>query len=409
MDGAATTPDGLSPKRLERLHEVLASHVSDAGVPGLAALIARRGNVHVETIGTMEAGAAPGTREVQRDSIFRIASMTKPVTAVASMMLVEECTIRLDESVDRLLPELADRRVLKDRCGPLDDTVPADRPITVRDLLTFRSGYGMVFAPPGSCPFSDAIFAPPLGQGPPRPSTILAPDDWMRELGTLPLVHQPGEEWLYNTGTDILGVLIARASGRPLDTFLQERIFEPLGMRDTGFTVPTDRRDRFTHCYSTNPETGATELFDAPDGHWSSRPAFPSGSGGLVSTVDDYLAFAQMLMHGGRSGHRRILSRPSVETMTTDQLTPAQKQAGSLVPGYWTDNGWGFGVSIVTRRTNLPSVGAYTWNGGLGSAWYNDPREELVLVLLTNRAWESPAGPQIVSDFVTAAYQAIDD
>jgi CubicO group peptidase (beta-lactamase class C family) len=402
------SPGTPADTRRERLREVLARHVGDERTPGLAALVAHADDVHVQTLGTM-ATAADDPRPIGRDTIFRISSMTKPITAVATMILVEECAIRLDDPVDDLLPELADRQVLRDRFGPLDETVPADRSITVRDLLTFRSGYGMVFAPPGTSPIADALFGAGFGQGPPRPDTVSAPDDWMRALGSLPLVHQPGAEWLYNTGSDILGVLVARAAGQPFDAFLHERVFEPLGMHDTGFIVAPDRRDRFTHCYANDPETGRSELFDTPHGHWSERPAFPSGAAGLVSTVDDYLAFARMLLHGGRHGSERILSRPSVEVMTTDQLTPAQKAIPGMIPGYWDHFGWGFGVSIATHRIDLPSIGTYGWSGGLGSVWYNDPREDLVLVLLTNRTWSSPSQPPVVRDFRTAAYQTFTD
>jgi CubicO group peptidase (beta-lactamase class C family) len=399
---AGTTASGFSAARLDRLRGILGRHVGDDRIPGLAALVARGGEVHVETLGTM-ATVADDARPIGRDAIFRISSMTKPVTAVATMILVEECTIRLDDPVDDLLPELADRQVLRDRFGPLDETLPADRSITVRDLLTFRSGYGMVFAPPGTSPIADALLGAGFGQGPPRPDTVPAPDEWMRALGSLPLVHQPGAEWLYNTGSDILGVLVARAAGQPFDAFLHERVFEPLGMHDTGFIVPPDRRDRFTHCYAPNQESGVSELFDTPDGHWSERPAFPSGAAGLVSTVDDYFAFARTLLHG----NQRILSRPAVEVMTADQLTPAQKAVAGMIPGYWDHFGWGFGVSIATRRIDLPSIGTYGWSGGLGSVWYNDPREDLVLVLLTNQTWSSPMQPPVVRDFRTAAYQAL--
>src|SRR5262249_19588618 len=188
-----------------------------------------------------------------------------------------------------------------------------------------------------------------IGMGPPAPSTMPAPDEWMRRLGTLPLMHQPGEKWMYNTGSDVLGVLIARASGQPLETFLRERIFGPLSMKDTSFSVPEGKLDRLATGYWTNFETGTVELHDEPrGGQWSRPPAFPSGGGGLVSTIDDYLAFGQMMLSQGKYGHERILSRPSVETMTTDQLTPEQKAVSGLVPGFFDSHGWGFGVSIVT-------------------------------------------------------------
>jgi CubicO group peptidase (beta-lactamase class C family) len=326
------------------------------------------------------------------------------------MILVEECKLRLDESVDRLLPELASRRVLRRVDGPLDDTEPARRPITVRDVLTFSLGFGIIMAPPGSYPIQKAATDLKIRMGPPHPQEQPAPDEWIRRLGTLPLLHHPGEKWLYDTGCDVLGVLVARASGQPLEGFFRERILGPLGMKDTGFSVEAKNLDRFATCYSVNPVTGALELYDSADGDWSRPPAFPSGAGGLVSTVDDYLAFGQMLLNKGKHGNKRILSRPSVETMTSDQLTSAQKSGSGLLPGYFDTHGWGFGVSVVTRRDEIFSTpGRFGWDGGLGTSWATDPREELVGILLTQRSWTSPRAPDVCLDFWTSAYQAIDD
>ena len=402
------TSAGLSKARLSRLRNVMAGYVARGEVPGLVALVSRRGEAYVEALGVKALG---GSDPVQRDTIFRIASMTKPITAAAAMILVEECNLRLDDPVDRLLPELADRRVLKRLEGPLDDTKPAQRPITLRDLLTFRLGFGIVMAPPGTYPIQTAVNDLLLGQGMPQPSLPPAPDEWIRRFGTLPLMHQPGEKWMYHTGSDVLGVLIARASGQPFDAFLQDRIFEPLGMKDTAFSVPASKLDRLATAYSTHLETGALELYDtAESGHWSRPPAFPSGGGGLVSTIDDYLAFGRMMLNQGRHGTQRILSRPSVETMTTDHLTPAQKAASGLVPGYFDGHGWGFGVAVVTRREDVAApVGSYGWDGGLGTSWRSDPSEDMVTILLTQASWTSPVPPRVSRDFWTAAYQAIDD
>jgi CubicO group peptidase (beta-lactamase class C family) len=399
---------GLSKARLGRMHDVMAGYVERGEVPGLVTLVSRRGELHVDAIGMKAVG---GSDAMQRDTIFRISSMTKPITAAATMILVEECKVRLDEPVDRLLPELAGRKVLQRLDGPLQDTVPANRPITVRDLLTFRMGFGQMMAPPDAYPILKAASELQIGMGPPAPSAMPAPDEWIRRLGTLPLMHQPGEKWMYNTGSDVLGVLIARASGQPLETFLRERIFEPLGMRDTSFSVPATRLDRLVTSYWTNFETGALELYDeARGGQWSRPPAFPSGAGGLVSTIDDYLAFGQMMLNQGKQGNERLLSRPSVETMTTDQLTPEQKAASGIVPGYFDSHGWGFGVSMVTRRDDVAAVpGRFGWDGGLGTSWYSDPREDLVTILMTQRAWTSPSPPDVCLDFWTSAYQAIDD
>jgi CubicO group peptidase (beta-lactamase class C family) len=298
--------------------------------------------------------------------------------------------------------------VLKRLESPLDDTVPAQRPITVRDVLTFRLGLGVVMAPPGTYPIQEAMSTQRIFQGPLAPATTPAPDEWMRRLGALPLMHQPGERWLYHIGSDVLGVLVARASGRPLETFLRERIFEPLGMTDTGFSVPAAKLDRFATSYWTDYRTGAFEVYDeAEGGQWSRPPAFPSGAGGLVSTIDDFLAFAQMMLKEGRHGRERILSRPSVELMTTDQLTPELKAANRLFFG--DSRGWGFGVAVTTRRDGLASVGRFGWDGGTGTSGYTDPAEELIGVLLTQRLMDSPEPPPVFGDFWTSAYQAIDD
>jgi CubicO group peptidase (beta-lactamase class C family) len=395
---------GLSKARLGRMHAVMAGHVERGDLPGLVTLVSRHGEVHVDAIGMKALG---GSDPMRRDTIFRIASMTKPITAAATMVLVEECKVRLDEPVDRLLPELADRKVLRRLDGPLDDTIPANRPITVRDLLTFRLGIGAVMAPPGRYAIQQAMVEAGLAPGPNPPSH--APDEWMKRLGGLPLIHQPGEMWMYHTGSDVLGVLIARAAGQTLEKFLRERIFEPLGMKDTGFHVPAEKLDRLPPSYLGNPDTGALMLHDDPgDSRWGRPPVFPSGGGGLVSTVDDYLAFCRMMLNKGRHGDERILSRPSVELMTTDHLTPEQK-AGTEI--FFGDNSsWGFGMSVVTRRDDLAAVpGRFGWNGGLGTSGYSDPKEDMVGILMTQRLMDSPQPPHVFLDFWTSVYQAIDD
>lgn len=402
---------GLSKKGLGRLHDVLARQVDGGSVPGLVALVARRGAVHVEALGSLAApgAAGGGGGPVQRDSIFRVSSMTKPVTAVAALTMVEECLVRLDDPVDDLLPELADRRVLARPDGPLDDTVPAHRSITLRDLLTFTLGYGIVLAPPGAYPIQDALLRA-RAYGPPDPVAMPPPDEWLRGVGALPLVHQPGEQWLYNTGSEVLGVLLARATGRALLTVLRERVLDPLGMADTGFHVPAGSLARLTTHYAPDPATGRPHVLDPSDGAWSRPPAFPSAASGLVSTVDDFLAFGRMLLDGGRHPGGRVLARPTVRAMVSDQLTPAQRAASRWMPGFFENNGWGFGVSVVTRRSSgTAGPGAFGWDGGLGSSWLCDPAEDLVGVLLTSSAWTSPVPPPVCADFWTAAYQAIDD
>jgi CubicO group peptidase (beta-lactamase class C family) len=390
---------GFSKSRLGRLADLLAGSVQRGEAGEVVALLWRDGETHVETAG----GAEP-------DTIFRIASMSKPVAAVAALILVEECALRLDDPVDEFLPELASRRVLTRVDGPLDETVPADRPITLRDLLTFTAGLGFghgMFGPPGSVPFMDALDA--LRGGMPRPAAVVEPDEWMRQLGALPLAAQPGTRWLYNTGSDILGVLITRVTGQPFDDFLQERIFEPLGMIDTGFWVPPDSVSRLPTQY-TRDDSGALVVYDPPDGQWATPPAFPSGAGGLVSTAPDYFAFASMLRGGGVHRGVRVLSRPSVSLMTSDQLPAEVKAVSGIAPGDFDAMGWGFGVSVVTRRTQVyHAVGTYGWNGGLGTTWVNDPAENLTLILLTQHAFTSHLGPILLGDFSTTAYSALED
>ena len=397
---------GLSEVRLAKMHDIMAGYVERGQVPGLVTLVSRRGEVHVDGIGTK---AFKDPDPMRRDTIFRISSMSKPIIAVATMILLEECKLRLDEPVDRWLPELAERQVLKRLDGPLDDTVPAKRPITVRDLLTFRMGFGQMMALPDAYPILQVANELQIGMGPPSPSQMPTPDEWMRRLGSLPLMQQPGEQWMYNTGADVLGVLIARVSGQSLETFLRERIFGPLGMKDTSFSVPETSLNRLATSYWPDPTSGQPIVYDEPKGsQWSRSPAFPSGAGGLVSTIDDYLAFGQMMLNNGKHGRERILSRLSVELMTTDQLTSEQKAAPSLISGFLDGNGWGFGVSVITRRDDIASVpGRYGWDGGMGTSWYSDPKEDMVIILMTQCAFAPPSPPNVY--FWTLAYHAIDD
>ncbi len=234
----------------------------------------------------------------------------------------------------------------------------------------------------------------------------------LRRLGTLPLMYQPGERWMYHTGADVLGVLIARAAGKPFESFLRERIFEPLGMRDTGFHVPTEKLERFASCYQENPLTRSLSLFDdAHDSQWSRPPAFPSGGSGLVSTLDDYHAFAQMMLNQGRLGNVRILARPTVEAMITDQLTAEQKaRSTAFFPSFWESRGWGFGMAVITRRDG-PSMspGRFGWDGVYGTSWYSDPAEDLVGILMIQRLGFAPTIVGINAGFWTLLYQAIED
>jgi CubicO group peptidase (beta-lactamase class C family) len=263
--------------------------------------------------------------------------------------------------------------------GPLDDTVPARRPITVEDLLTFRMGAGFITEPTFDPPYP-IVQVPQelrLVLGRPDPRTPHDPDTWMRLFGALPLMHEPGECWQYNTAALVLGVLVARAAGRPLAEVFAERIFAPLGMTDTGFHLPADQAHRLPPAYlgGTDPiaQTGPEV--------WTQPPAFPSGAGGLVSTADDFLAFARLLLHGGVHGGRRLLSQRSVELMTTNHLTPEQVAGGGpLLAG----SGWGYVMGVTVEPDDIsPVPGRYGWSGGYGTTWFNDPHEDLIAICMT--------------------------
>lgn len=384
-------PGGFTTAGLDRLRAVAHQHVGATRVPGLVALVARGGDVFVETLGKL----AVGGRAVSRDALFRITSTTKPITAAATLALADEGLIGLDEPVDRLLPELAGRRVLRRMDGPLTDTVPANRAVTTRDLLTFTFGFGMtmeMFAAPEPWPVVRAAGDLHLATlGPPNPDVAPDPDTWIARLGTLPLLTQPGERWLYNTGAQVLGVLLERAAGQPFADVLRTRIFEPLGMRDTAFW--TADSGRLATAYMSTPE--GLVVADAPDGAWSRPPAFSDGAAGLISTADDLLAFARMLLRGGAP----VLSAESVRAMTTAQLTPAQKARGGLGPGFFAGRSWGFGQAVQDD-------GSYGWDGGFGTSWLVDPYYDLTMIVLTQRMFGSPELPQLHRDLRAAAYAA---
>nr|WSW64963.1 beta-lactamase family protein [Streptomyces sp. NBC_00995] len=375
---------------MSTLREVLETHVRDGSVPGAVGLVARGHRSDVQAVGS--AGAGGGTA-MAPDSIFRIASLTKPIAAAAAMMLIQDGRIGLEDPVRRWLPELASPMVVRTPASPVGDVVPAVRPITVSHLLTFRAGYG--FPSDFSLPAVAPLFSE-LKQGPPQPQAVAAPDAWMATLARIPLLHQPGEAWLYNTCSDILGVLIARVSGRSLPEFLSERLFEPLGMTDTGFAVPAHELDRFTSYYRAG-EDGDLELVDAPEGQWSGMPDFPSAAGGLVSTAADWCAFGRMMLAGGTAGDRALLTPESVRQMTTDHLTPAQRRASGL---FTEGQGWGFGGSVDVERTDPWNVpGRYGWVGGTGTTAHIIPARGTVAIMLSQVEMAGPRPPLTMRDF----------
>jgi CubicO group peptidase (beta-lactamase class C family) len=395
---------GLHAAGVGRLRESLAVFTDSGQVPGLVALLARGDDVHVEVLGH---AALDDPAPLHRDAIFRIASLTKPIAAAVTMLLVDDGTLLLSDPVDELLPELAGRRVLRTLESGLDDTVPAERSISVEDLLTFRLGFGSIMAPPGTYPIQEAEAELGLMTlGPPWPPQSFGSDEWMARFGTLPLLHQPGAEWRYNTGAQVLGVLLERASGQPLEVLLRERLFDPLGMVDTSFSVPVEKQSRFTTAYMPD-DAGTLSVLDPPTGGWWNQPpAMPNAAGWLVSTLDDYWAFVSMVVARGRHAGQQLLSPGAVEAMTRNHLTAAQRASASLFLG--EHGGWGYGMAAPgPTRAGPPAVSGYGWNGGTGAWWTTDPDYGLTGILLSTRAMTSPATPAHVVEFWAAAYDAM--
>jgi CubicO group peptidase (beta-lactamase class C family) len=396
---------GMDPARLARIDAMIQGYVDAKQIPGAVTLVARRGEiVHV---GVQGKRAFDGAEPMTRDTIFRIYSMTKPITSVATLMLYEEGRLRLTDPVAKWIPELAEPRVLRDPNGPLDATDPSPVPISVRDLLTHCSGlvYPFTTAPELAKAYQEAGI---LGS-----STQLPPDEWARRLGALPLARAPGTRWNYSVSTDVLGLLIARVSGVPLADFLRTRIFEPLGMRDTAFFVPDEKLARFATNYAVNEKNEIT-LVDAPaTSAFRKAPAFPSGGGGLVSTADDYARFAGMLAGGGQLGKVRLLSRKTVELMASNHLTASEAEGFGL-RSYRMSSGNGFGLGVMTQTEiaayrGLGSIGKNGWGGAAGTWYWVDPAEDLVAVLMIQRFSFGSAPLPISRDFETAVYQAIAD
>jgi CubicO group peptidase (beta-lactamase class C family) len=368
------------------LTSLLQSLVDEAVVPGAVGLVAHRDQVELAAAGAMD---VEGTATMAPNAIFRVASITKPIIAAAAMLLVEDGVLRLDDPVSRWLPELAHPVVVRRPDGPVDDVVPARRPITLEDLQTSTAGWG--FPADFSLPAVQPLFSR-LGQGP-STAGVPEPDEWLRILAGVPLLAQPGETWLYNTCSDVLGVLIARASGQPLPDFLAERVFEPLGMADTGFHVPAASLPRLTTAYRPSADGSGLEVVDRPDGSFTAPPAFPSGAGGLVSTATDWLAFGRMLLAGGEP----LLSGESVRLMTSDHLTTRQRAESPL---FLEGQGWGYGGSVDVEELQPWNVlGRYGWVGGTGTSAHVVPTTGTVAILLTQRAMTGPASTPMLHAF----------
>src|ERR1700722_1711613 len=405
---------GFTDQGLAALDAGLAGHASRGAGAGLGGLVARGGQVHVTTAGHLAAG---DTAPIGRDAIFRIASLTKPVTGAAAMLLIQDGAMALGDPVERWLPELAARRVLRSYDAELSDTVPASRPVTVEDTLSFRLRVGCIFTPDALPVIAAEARLGLKTLGPPWPPTPLSPDQWIAGLGSLPLLDQPGERWRYNTGATVAGILIERVTGASLAEVLGKRVFEPLGMTDTAFHVPAAKLGRFTSMYAPaaaadvfgasadDADSAGLVLIDRPDGWYAAPPALPDGAGGLVSTADDLAAFAAMLAADGDG----LLSPESVGQMLRGRAAARDRAEN---PWFFGEHlGWGLTMSVPLAGVDPRTIPAglprgYGWEGGSGTTWRAAPVTGLTGILLTQRMVTSPEPEAVTRDFWSAAHAA---
>ncbi len=381
---------GLSSVRLARLGEVLRGEIERGRVPGAVALIARRGRVgYFESFGASD--PVSGT-PMTKDAIFRIYSMTKPITSVAAMMLWEEGRFLLGDSIAQYLPEFSHLQVAVARDGVME-RVPADRVITIQDLLRHTSGLTYEFR--GSGPVHKMYMSARVY------SRSQSSADQVATLAKMPLLHQPGTQWEYSRSTDVVGRLIEVLSGVPLRVFFERRILAPLGMSDTAFHVPPQHHSRIAEAFAKDPDSGGkVQLLEVRD-----APNFESGGGGLVSTASDYARFLQMLLNGGTLEGSRFLSRKTVELMTADHLGPVTGASDLLLPGHGF--GLGFAVRLHAGIAPVPgSVGQYFWGGLAGTTFWVDPAEQLFAILLIQAPGRRDYYRTLFRDLV---YSAFDD
>jgi CubicO group peptidase (beta-lactamase class C family) len=394
MDGETGTLQGVDQAALAKIAPALQGVIDAGDLSGFVTLIWRKGEeLQFNALGKRDiASGAPMTR----DTLFRIASMTKPVTSVAALMLMEEGKLRLDDPISKWMPEFADLRVLKDAQGPVEDTYPAPRAITVEDLMTHRSGlaYGFTSIGPIAYAYQKAlgdVLAAEMGA-----------DAWLSALGKLPLSYPPGERFHYSHATDVLGFLVGRISGMDFRDFLFKRIFAPLGMVDTDFWVPHEKRSRLATMYRMKPDESGLEV--APMPLADAVPPFCGGGGGLFSTLDDYLKFARMLMGGGEVDGVRLLKPETVALMKANRLTDAQRQIPFMGIPFWAGQGFGLGLSVITdvekqAWMGAGSNGAFGWPGAFGTWWRGDPEQDMILIYLIQNSM--PLGPEAAAQLAT--------
>ncbi len=389
MDDASARPAGFDPEALAAASDPIKAAIASGDLAGAVTLVWRQGEtLRFDCFGKRDiATGAP----MERDTLFRIASMTKPVTSVAVLRLMEEGKLALEDPITKWAPEFANMRVLKNAEGPVDDTVPAERVITIEDLLTHRSGLSYGFTSVG--PVAHAYQAA-LGDV----LTIdTEPDEWMRQLAGLPLLYQPGERFQYSHATDVLGFIVGRIVGKPFRDHLIETIFGPLGMDDTDFWIPPEKRDRAAVVYRN--EVGGLEPMVFPPR--TTPPSFTGGGGGLISTASDYLKFAQAMLDGEARSGVRLLKAETLAMMRQNRLTPAQRQIPFLGMPMWMSLGFGLGVSTVEdpvahQWMGAGSKGSFGWPGAFGTWWQADPEKGLIMIYLIQDSM--PLGPEAVAN-----------
>jgi CubicO group peptidase (beta-lactamase class C family) len=398
MDDGAVNVSGFSREELAKIGPAMQGIVDQGLLSGVVTLLWRNGEIAQVTANGLANREAK--TPMQRDTIFRIASMTKPVTTAAALMLMEEGKLKLDDPITKWAPEFADMRVLKDAQGPVEDTYPSPRDITVEDLMTHRSGLAYGFTSIG--PIAHA-HQKALGD---VLNSDTAPDVWMKALGSLPLSYPPGERFHYSHATDVLGFLVGRIEGKPFRDVLFERIFDPLGMVDTDFWIPPAKAGRAAVVYRLKE---ANNLEPVPFRAYQQPPAFTGGGGGLVSTVDDYLKFARMLLGGGELGGVRLLQPETVALMTTNRLTDAQREIPFMGIPFWAGQGFGLGLSVITDAEKQAWMGqgtngAFSWPGAFGTWWRADPAENMIMIYMIQNSME--LGPEAASQLATGQRMA---
>ena len=371
--------------------DVLKGVIDSGDLSGAITLIWRGGEVaqiSVQGKANLETG-----RDMTRDTLFRIASMSKPVTTVAALMLMEEGRLKLDDPITKWAPEFANMQVLKDAAGPVDQTTAAARDITIEDLMTHRSGLAYAFTSTGPIAYAhQKALGDVLNSG-------MTEDAWMAALGSLPLSYQPGAQFHYSHATDVLGFIVGRIGGSGFRQFLFDRIFGPLGMVDTDFYIPTEKRDRAAVVYQMNKDETALEVVNFTA--YLAPPAFCGGGGGLISTADDYLKFARMMLGRGQVEGVRLLQGETVDLMAANRLTDAQRAIPFMGMPFWMGQGFGLGLSVITDTAQhawmgAGNNGAYGWPGAFGTWWQADPAQDMVMIYLIQNAM--PLGPEAIAN-----------